>query len=149
MSKKKEPTLHFGKPGAWAVARNQAGGDWAAACLLYRAKFYFQEGKKRLERHGREWIAMSRSDWARECGLSESEMKNRALPKLRKRQFMTIRAMKITPQGPKLLWISIDFDKMAEWTEPSDFFENQLNGMHQVGVHPDKLNYPYKIKTEV
>src|SRR5450755_3453189 len=98
---KKKVKSNFGEPGPFAMARNQAGGDWAAAVLLYRLKWRWQMEKK-LNRLGKEWIAMSRSDWAREAGLSEGEMKNRALPKLRKRQFVKIRAMKLGSQ--KLLW---------------------------------------------
>lgn len=139
-----KPKHNFGQPGGFAVARNQAGGDWAAAVLLYRVKYRFREGTKKLERHSKEWIAMSRKDWANEAGLSDGEMRNRALPKLRKRQFITIRQMKITPSGPKLLWISLDQTKLNEWTDPVDTFEAQLSGSlpgipkKGFGKHPKK-----------
>ena len=97
--KKPAATTNFGKPGAFAVARNQAGRDIVAAALLYRLKWYFdpKNNFKKLTRFDKEWIAMSRSDWATEAGLSESEMKDRALPRLRKQQFVTIRQMKLKP----------------------------------------------------
>lgn len=87
---------------------------------------------------------MSRADWAREAGLSEAEMKNRALPKLRKLQFITVRQMKLKPSGPKLLWISLDQFKLNEWTDPQDFFEALINGGVVGAPKKGQGNYPYK-----
>jgi hypothetical protein len=146
MKKNNGSSTVFGNPGAFAVARNQAGGDIMAAALLFRLKFYFRpEAKiKKLERFDKEWIAMSRSDWAREAGLSECEMKNRALPRLRKRQFVTIRQMKLSHKGPKMLCMSLDLEKLHEWTDPHDTFENILNGMTGPGYEKPPHAYPYK-----
>jgi len=142
--KNKEPNHYFGKPGAFALARNQAGGDWAAGVLLYRVKYRLRPEAKKLKRHDKEWVAMSRNDWAREAGLSDGEMRNRALPKLRKRQFITIRQMKISPNGPKLLWMSIEWDKLHEWTDQPEIIDAQLNGTG-IGFSTNELgNYPYK-----
>lgn len=131
----------YGMPGAYAMARNQAGGDWAAGLLLFRLKWRFQQ-KKKLERLGKQWIAMSRSDWAKEAGLSESEMKNRALPKLRKCQFVTIRPMKLG--GVKLLWMSLDPAKQYEWTTDDETYQMLLNGAKLPGYEKLPGNYPYK-----
>jgi hypothetical protein len=141
---------HYGKPGALALARYQADGDWAAGALLYRVKFHFSPQKKRLTRFGLEWVAMSRHDWATEAGLSDSEMNNRALPKLRARPFMEIRAMKLSPNGPKLLWIHLDLVKMHECTHDDEMVEKMqhLNPgkMLGPGLAKPKTNYPYKKK---
>ena len=104
MAKKKTDT--FGEPGALAMARFQAG-DLLAGILLYRLRYRWRMDKK-LIRFGKEWVAMSRSDWAREAGLSEAQMKNRALPILRGCEFVQVRQMKLTPGGPKLLWMHLD-----------------------------------------
>lgn len=142
MPKKKEnPNLSFGKPGAFALSRNQAGGDWAAGLLLFRLKFRWQS-KKKLERFGKEWIAMSRSDWAREAGLSEGEMKNRALPILRKRPFVTIRAMRLGNR--KLLWMSLDETALHEATKSDDLNDALLNGSVPPGYEKPAKSYPYQ-----
>jgi hypothetical protein len=137
---------YYGKPGAVAVSRVQAGGDWAAGMLLYRVKFHFKEGKKQLERFEKLWVAMPRSAWALEAGLTESEMKNRALPKLRKRQFIEVRGMKLRPNGPKLLWISLDLGKLSQWTDPEDMVWPILNGAG-IGMKQPTVSYSYKEKT--
>lgn len=138
---KKKIKSHFGEPGAYAMARNQAGGDWAAALLLYRLKWRWQMEKK-LKRLGKEWIAMSRSHWAHEAGLSDGEMKNRALPILRKRQFVTIRAMMLG--GHKLLWMSLDLAKLLEWTTAPEIHEVLLKGGVPPGYEKPPGNYPYQ-----
>jgi len=145
-SKTPGPTTGFGKPGAFALARNQAGGDIMAAALLYRLKWYFDPGKntKKLGRFDKEWIAMSRRDWAIEAGLSEGEMKNRALPRLRKQPFVTIRQMVLVRGGPKLLWMSLDWVSMKDSTDPHDFFVSVLNGVGGPGTEEPPHAYPYK-----
>jgi hypothetical protein len=144
--KSKSKRRAFGLPGAYAIARNQAGGDWAAGLLLYRILYRFRFVEKKLERNGRKWVAMSRADWAREAGLSEAEMKNRALPKLRQQQFVTIRAMKVGKD--KRLWVSVDWEMLEEWTTPWDIHEHLLNGGSGIGFEKPPGNYPYKIKPE-
>ena len=143
--KKKEPS--WGKPGAYALARNQAGGDWAAGVLLYRIKWRWATMGKKLHRFGKDWVAMSRANWAKEAGLSEAEMKNRALPILRKRQFIKIRQMKITPTQPKLLWVTLDLGLLHEWTEPEEIHDHLLNGGTMIGHYPPPT-YPYKASSE-
>jgi hypothetical protein len=138
MTKKNAPKTNFGMPGFYALARNQAGGDWAAGLLLYRLKWRWRMTSK-LKRFGIEWVAMSRSDWAREAGLSESEMKNRALPNLRKQPFVKIRAM--TVNGKKMLWMHLDEAEAFQATLPTDMHEGLLNG-GMVGHHP--VSYPYQ-----
>jgi hypothetical protein len=138
VAKTKKVQNNFGFPGLYAVARNRAGGDWAAGVLLFRLMWRWRSPKK-LTRLGREWIAMSRSDWAREAGLSEGEMKNRALPNLRKRPFVTIRAMKLGNQ--KLLWMSLDESEACECTYDWEWYGNLLNG-NVLG--DSKQPYPYQ-----
>jgi hypothetical protein len=138
MAKKKLKKTNFGMPGYFALARNRAGGDWAAGLLLYRLMWRWRMSNK-LERLGKQWVAMSRSDWARECGLSESEMKNRALPNLRKQSFVTIRAMKLG--NKKLLWMHLDEAQAYQDTLPFDMHEVLLNGKI-LGHHA--VPYPYQ-----
>jgi len=141
LSNKQSPNTHFGVPGAIAVTRNQVGGDWAAALLLYRLKWRWQM-KKKLVRLNREWVAMSRSDWAREAGLSEGEMKNRALPILRKCNFVVIRAMML--KETKLLWMSLDLSELESSTLDFETHNHLLNGGKPPGYEKPKGNYPYK-----
>jgi hypothetical protein len=146
-SKKK---TYFGKPGAFAMARNQAGGDIVAAALLYRIKYYFDPEKKtkRLDRFGKQWIAMSRSEWATEAGLSEGEMKNRALPRLRKFDYVDIRPMRLNYQSPIRLWIHLDLQKLFAATTPDDMFLPILNKSGAPGYVVEASSYAYNKKKE-
>jgi hypothetical protein len=142
---KKQPD--FGTPGAFAVARDQAGGDICAAALLYRIKHFFnpENSIKKLERFDREWIAMSRDEWARSAGLTLAEMKNRALPHIKKLSFVAARAMRLTPKGPKKMWISLDLVGMHAATTPSDMIEHFPAGEKWLGSHQLPA-YPYSAK---
>lgn len=132
----------FGKPGAFAQTRREVGGDWAAAVLFYRLKFRWLHTKKKLNRKGKDWVAMSRADWAREAGLSEGEMKNRALPNLRKCSFVEIRPMRLSPNHPRMLWMRMDWDDFEKAIEPLDIYEKKLNGGKIIGYKKPPA-YPY------
>ena len=86
---------------------------------------------------------MSREDWAREAGLSIGEMKNRALPKLRKCQCVTIRAMRLGDK--KLLWMSITPEDLHEAKMETEVFEGLLEGAHYPGYEDFHQHYPYKL----
>ncbi len=107
-SSNKSPTT-FGSPGALAKARKAANHDLAAGILLYRLIYRWRANKK-LSRLGKSWIAMTQNQWASEAGLTLQELKNRALPRLRELPFITVRAMCLTPGGPRSTWISLDED---------------------------------------
>ena len=140
----------FGKYGAFAIARSQAGNDIYAGALLYRLKYYFDPRNKinKLERFGLLWIAMSRLDWAREASLTDSEMKNRALPKLRKFDFVEIRQMCLTPKHKKMLWMHLDLAKLYEANVPPELMDLVLTGEKVPGSNIPTVNYPYKISAE-
>jgi hypothetical protein len=124
--KDKKPA--FGKPGPLAIARHQAGGNLAAGMLLHQLKYYFGAGYKgsTLSRDGREWIAMSREQWARESGLSVGQMKNAALKHLRASPFVRIEQWKLKYTGPKLLWISLDVKALATAGLPTEMLPEKL-----------------------
>ncbi|MGO4684626.1 hypothetical protein [Hyphomicrobium sp. 2TAF46] len=50
------------------------------------------------------------------AGLSLSQVKNTALPELKKYcyDYIHIAQAKVKHDGPKLLWVSLDTDKLAE-----------------------------------
>ena len=135
-------------PGEVALCRKVAGGDMAAGILLHRVAVLWKLRKNKLERFSKEWLAMSRDDWARSAGLSEAEMKDRALPRLKKScaGFIDVRPMRVTPDSPNLLWISLDPAGMADAvmgdnSMPWDMYEMALNGL---GIYPKSAKYPYK-----
>jgi hypothetical protein len=135
-------------PGEVALCRKVSGGDMAAGILLHRIAVLWKLRKKKLERFGREWLAMSRADWARSAGLSEAEMKDRALPRLKKAcaAFIEVRPMRLTPDSPNILWISLDPQGMAnavmgDSSLPWDMYEMALNGL---GIYAKAVKYPYK-----
>lgn len=106
-------TFSFGTPGMLAIAIHQAGSDLAAGVFLYRIKWRWGM-KNKLVRFDKEWVAMSREQWASECGLTFHVFVKRALPRLRKMPYVDIRAMKITPGHPKSLWVSYDETKLPD-----------------------------------
>ena len=150
MKKKVQKLSSWGQPGALSMCRNQVGGDICAAALLYRLKYRWERTEKKLVRFGKEWLAMSRSDWATEAGLSEGEMKNRALPKLRKTNFVEIRQMKLNPSGPKLLWMHLDAMEIFESTTPWDMYELSLDvSKESKWLWGSKKTYPYQNDEEL
>ena len=113
---KVKPKRDWRMPNYFGQSRLLAGGDWRAGALLYRINQVWLGSKKKLRRCGGDWIAMPRVDWARSAGLSESEIKNYALPKLKAfcADFLTFQAWKLKQDGPKMLWVSMDREAMYE-----------------------------------
>ncbi len=70
----------LGAPSELARCRAIAGGDLRAGALLYRIAILWREINPKIDRGGKEWLAMTRDDWAISSGLSLSELKNYALP---------------------------------------------------------------------
>lgn len=100
-------------PGALARCRHIAGGDLRAAVLLYRIAGLWDgiNPKLRLPGGSREYLAMTQADWATVAGLSESELKNYALPVLKKYAFPIVQ-FEVHGRGPsKKTWVH--FDKVA------------------------------------
>lgn len=85
---------------------------------------------------------MSREAWAREAGLSIGEMKNRALPKLRKLPFVEIRQMRFGPDYPKMLWMRVIEEEIGDQYVPYDMFEATLGNVKSIGHLPEPT-YPY------
>lgn len=97
-------------PSELAICVALAGGNLPAGTLLYRITGLWRVRKKKLSRQEREWLAMSRDGWAKSAGLTIGQLKNAALPKLKKHctAFINIRPMKLAFDKPKQLWISLD-----------------------------------------
>lgn len=87
-----------------------------AGVLLYRVLGLWKIRKNKLKRMGKEWIAHSRADWGKSSGLTEHQVKDVALPMLRKycSEFLTIKTMKVGYGSPNEVWISLDIDLMGD-----------------------------------
>jgi len=138
-----EDTTWVNHPGEFALCRRLTSGDWAAAVLLHRVMVLCKLRKTKLKRFGKEWLAMSRKEWADSAGLSDAEIKDRALPNLRKHcsGFVEIRTMRIVPDQPNKLWISFDPELITDQAVPWDMYRLALNGL---GILSVKQPYPYK-----
>jgi hypothetical protein len=124
-----------GLPGMLAACRFQVGGDLAAAVVLLRLKWRWRQVKK-LERFEKEWVAESRWHWAVGSGLTWHEFTKRALPRLRKCEFVTVRQMKLGKR--KLLWMHLDIAKLPQPAGPAwEHYATQMLGMKPIGA--DKL----------
>jgi len=132
------------KPGELAICRNIAGGDLTAGVFLYRLVALWKYREKKLVRFKKEWLAMPRADWARSAGLTESELKNRALPKLRKHcpRLIEARQMKLRADDKAMpLWIRLDVTEFDAAIMPWDMYEPKMNG---AGIFQKAAAYPYK-----
>lgn len=144
-----KPVQFLGTPSMLACCRNVVDGDLVAAVFLYRVLGLWKFIKSKLERSDREWIAMSRDDWARSAGLTIAELKNRALPRLRQygSGFIVIKTMRLSPSHPNVIWISLDVDAMRDALSPWDMYEPILNGFKGIGQEKGiegSNSYPYK-----
>jgi len=121
-----------GLPGMLSVCRFQVGGDLAAAVLLLRLKWRWRQ-KKKLQRFNKEWVAESRWHWAIGAGLTWHEFTKRALPRLRKCEFVTARQMKLGKT--KLLWIHLDQTKLPQAAGLAwEHYVTQMLGTKAIGA---------------
>ncbi|MBS0250709.1 MAG: hypothetical protein JSR78_06550 [Proteobacteria bacterium] len=113
---KKQKKAFKAMPGEFAQCRAIAGGSLAAGVLLYRIAGLWRVRQNKLKRLNREWLANSRKDWGTMSGLSLSQVKNTALPELKKycSDFLHVMQAKVQHDGPKLIWVSLDPDKLSE-----------------------------------
>lgn len=120
----------------------------AAGILLHRIAVMWKLRKKKLERFGLEWLAMPNKDWAVSAGLSDAELNNRALPRLKKEchAFVQFRTMRLTANSPNILWVTLNEGELANAVAgnaamPWDMYELALNG---IGIFSKPETYPYK-----
>lgn len=130
-------------PSRLANCRNLCNTDLPAAVLLYRLIGLWIFRKDKLKRCGKEWIAMSREEWARSAGLTISELKDRALPRMKAAcaEFVEVRTMRLTFTEPNKVWMSLDLEELHKHLTPQDMYEDELNGF---GIFPPEKKYPYK-----
>jgi len=97
-------------PSDLAVCIALAGGNRSAGMLLYNINGLWRVRKKKLVRQGREWLAMSTENWSKSAGPSFYQIRDKAIPALKKHcsAFLTIRAMKVAFDKPKEIWMSLD-----------------------------------------
>jgi len=133
-AKAKAANEKWERPNLNALCRKLAGGDMAAGLLLAHILYIWRNRRGKLERHGRDWLAHKREAWAEASGLTFSEFRDRALPRLKKEchGFLTIKAM--GNGAEKKLWISIDEIALKEVMHgsgalPWDMFWAQVNGI--------------------
>lgn len=120
------------RPNVLALCRKMAGGDMAAGYLLHHILYVWGNRKKKIKRGSHEWLAHSREAWQRAAGLTESEIKNRALPRLKQYcgEFLTIRAM--GHGAEKKLYIRVDeiaFREAVSDSIPWEMYEAALAGI--------------------
>jgi hypothetical protein len=110
---KAEP--HLG-PGIEALCQCLAGGNMAAGRLLFTIRHLWITRKKKFQRAGKDWLVFSRDEWALAAGLTEAQLKNNALPRLRKyvNDCVGVKAMKTRNDGPKKLGIRLDVELLDE-----------------------------------
>lgn len=133
-AKAKAANDRWERPNLNALCRKLAGGDMAAGLLLAHILFLWRNRRGKLQRHGCDWLAHKREAWAEASGLTFSEFRDRALPRLKKEchSFLTIKAM--GRGAEKKLWISLDEIALKEMMHgsgalPWDMFWAQVNGI--------------------
>lgn len=130
-------------PDKLMLCRLLAGGDLRAGLLLFRIVELWKMRKGRLDWAGREWLAMSSKAWANQAGLTDSEFRNYALPRMRRtcHEFVSVRQKKLGEK--KVLWISVDWIGFAEAVkaEPWEVSVDLLNGLGIGGAPPKGSAY--------
>lgn len=104
----KKTKARLAAPGELARCRIAAGGDWRAGAFLYRIAFLWRAINPKLNRHGKEWLAMTREEWATASGLGWSEFVNYGLPLLRKHGQIYVEIRSMGRGGDKKIWVSLD-----------------------------------------
>ncbi|MCO5130036.1 MAG: hypothetical protein M9932_05660 [Xanthobacteraceae bacterium] len=104
----KKTKSRLSAPSELARCRIAAGGDIRAGQFLYRITFLWRAINPKLTRHGKEWLAMPREEWATSSGLGWSEFVNYALPLLRKHGQAYVEIHAWGRGKDKKLWVSLD-----------------------------------------
>lgn len=108
-------------PSELARCRAIVGGDVLAGMLLYRLAYLYRTINPKLKRNGHEYLALSRDDLATSAGLSPSELKNRALPRVKMyaSEIISIRAM--GNGEDKKMWFTVDLLAYGEALNESGY----------------------------
>jgi hypothetical protein len=135
-----EANAKWERPNLNALCRKLAGGDMAAGLLLAHVLFEWRNRKHKLERNCLDWLAHTREAWAGAAGLTLYELKDRALPRLKREchEFLTIKAQ---GHGPaKKLWISVDDAALREAIQlhPEASWEAFWDKVNHVGPGNEK-----------
>jgi len=110
----KKHKARLGMPGELARCRAIVGGDALGGMLLYRMVYLYREINPKLKRNGKEYLALSRDDLALSAGLSLSELKNRALPRLKKYASEIVEVQAMGNGKDKKLWFAVDIGAYSE-----------------------------------
>ncbi|MBB4632925.1 hypothetical protein [Sphingosinicella soli] len=97
-------------PSLWARCRAIAAGDWRAGTLLYRIAYLWETTPNKMTLPGgsREYLALTQADWCSSTGLEPSELKNYAVPRLKK---YASHIVQFAPHGRgagKQTWVHFD-----------------------------------------
>jgi hypothetical protein len=130
------------RPNLNALCRKLVAQDMAAGLLLFHIIYVWKNRKHKITRGTTQWLAHSRDAWAQAAGLSSAEMKDRALPRVRKYcwEFLTIKAM--GHGSDKKLYVHLDeiaFAEAVAKSEPWDMYQAALNGIG-IGVEKPPAN---------
>lgn len=134
IAKAKAANEKWERPNLNALCRKLAGGDMAAGLLLAHILYVWRNRTHKLDRHGKHWLAHKREAWAEAAGLTFSEFRDRALPRVKREcaAFLTVKAMGNGEQ--KKLWISVDEGLLQDYISgdfamPWDMFRAQVEGI--------------------
>jgi len=118
-------------PSLFARCRVLAGGPLPATVLLYRIRYLWIKREKKLQRFGKDWLAMTQAQWASSSGLKRSEIADYAVPHLKNccAEYLTIRAM--GNGADKKTWVSLDLGTLDSYllgdqAMPSDMLTAEL-----------------------
>ena len=110
ISAKAKQQARLSAPSRWARCRAIAGGDWRAGTLLYRIAYLWETtpNKMTLPGSNREGIALTQADWGSSTGLEPSELKNYAIPRLKKYASHIVQFASHGRGASKKTWVHFD-----------------------------------------
>lgn len=116
ISAKSQDEPHLG-PSIEALCQCLVGGNMLAGRAIHIIRHLWITRKKKFRRCGpKEWLVYRREEWALAFGMTEAQLKNNALPRLKKfvSDCVEIKQMKTHYDGPKKLGIRVDLPLLDE-----------------------------------
>lgn len=142
------------RKGTTAVCKAAVGGDMVAGQLFHAFLELWVDITKKVTRMRdgvtKEWLFLSSADLQTMSGLSERQISDRAIPKLKKCPFFDIRAGKLTPDHKKQY--QIHFDQELFWEEvqaaldPTSEVKEKIDGYTWTKKMVDRKKLPYLFK---
>lgn len=146
-AKQPKPSKDWIREGTAALCRITAGGSMAAGVLFHALLELWLDTPRKVQREERDWLFLSSAELQKLSGLTKFELRDRAIPHLKKCPFFEIKTGRITRDHPNVY--QIRFDQEAFWIEvaaivdPTKEVTTKEHGKIWIKKEVDKAKLPY------